>query len=177
MMDYDFTKQLEKSDTDSIQEHVSRYLQQAFPDVSAVNRASTVEDRSGVDYWVVVSQNKSIGVDVKVRDLDPIETGYGDDIALEIWSSIGYSVGWSLDSKKQTDYVLWFWTTTNRFFLVPFLMLCQVFRDNYDTWTGKYKRAVQNSGSWRSECVFVPRSEIVSALYDKYWDSVANESI
>lgn len=167
---YDFSGQLAKSDTEVVRAQVCEYLRKAFPNVTNVSRSFTGDDRTGVDYWVIVSQDKSISVDVKVRELDPIDCGYGDDVALEIWSVVGRSVGWTLDAGKKTDYVLWYWTTTGRFFMVPFLMLCKVFRDNYDAWTRRYKHATQDSGSWKSECVFVPREELVRAMYDAYWD-------
>jgi len=38
------------------------------------------------------------------------------------------------------------------------------FRRNLPMWKHAYKRDTQNSGTWRSECVFVPEARVWAAV-------------
>jgi hypothetical protein len=94
-----------------------------------------------------------------------LEATHGqDDLALETWSVIGQRVGWTRDTGKTTDYVLWFWQDTGRFFLASFPALCTVFASHWEQWWTQYRTRQQDSGGWRSECTFVPRDALVDAL-------------
>jgi hypothetical protein len=107
---------------------------------------------------------------VKIRRIDPIDIFDSDDLALETFSDIGRSVpGWSRDETKQTDYICWYFETTGRTVLMPFPMLCAVFMEKWQEWRETYRPRIQNSGRWRSECIFVPRSVI--------WEAITQNSI
>lgn len=105
----------------------------------------------------------ALSVDVKVRSKDYSLRGK-DDLALETWSVKGQKVGWTRDTAKRTDYILWFWQDTGRFFIVSFPALCRVFCHHWQKWLGKYEHETQDSGRWQSECVFVPRAVVRRAL-------------
>lgn len=41
----------------------------------------------------------------------------------------------------------------------------KAFKANKDGWAGLYQHATQSSGSWQSECLFVPRRIVWNAIY------------
>ena len=142
-----------------------------FPDAVKVERANVTDDKSGIDYWVTTQSGQRHGIDVKVRSKDYAQ-GYPpkDDIALEIWSKVDSKVGWTRDTNKRTDYILWIWLDTGRWTLVPFPMLCSVFSGHWEQWAKKYDAPIQNTrnsdgSQWQSQCVFVPRNVVWGAIY------------
>jgi len=119
------------------------------------------EDKIGIDYWVILQNKKRLAVDAKVREIDYLKK----DVALETWSIIeNKKVGWTLDSEKKTDYIIWFWKDTASWCLFPFQLLKKVFEDKKDEWRASYRHAIQksdeNSQEWHSECIFVPKEII-----------------
>jgi len=130
-----------------------------------VTRATTDDDRNGTDYWAHRDAGlRPLSIDLKARAVDPTEAWGEDDLALETWSAIGSHIGWTRDPSKATDYILWLWTPTRRFFLVPFPPLCEVFRRYGRGWRKAYGPQRQDSGTWKSECVFVPRAVVIEKL-------------
>jgi hypothetical protein len=145
-----------------------------IPGAVNVTPAAPANDKQGVDWWVELSTARHLAVDAKVRQDDwaashPAE----DDLALESWSVVENSIpGWTRDTAKRCDYVLWLWKDTGRFCLVPFPMLCRVFSLNWQQWRGRYKTRRQftprGGGGYHSECVFVPRKELWAEIYRQY---------
>ena len=166
---YDFQERLEFSHGMAPRADVEEILRENIPACIGVQKATEKDDRNGTDWWCIRRPPlRNLSVDVKVRDVDPIEKCWGDDLALETWSVINEKVGWTRDATKQTDFILWMFVPTGRWVLVPFPMLCKVFQDKWRLWSTLYKRDVQDSGSWKSECIFVPRRELWKALYIQY---------
>jgi hypothetical protein len=101
-----------------------------IPGAVAVRAADEAADRMGTDWWVDHVSGHSQSVDAKVREEDFARKGC-DDLALETLSVVERNkVGWTLDETKRTDYILWLWKDTQRWCLVPFPMLCQVFKEH-----------------------------------------------
>jgi len=156
---------------------VMEILLENIPGAIDATAANTRHDRQGTDWWVEVVGNEDrrrVSVDVKVRAEDFARHGK-DDLALETWSVLNESPGWTRDPRKRTDYILWVWMDTGRWCLVPFLMLCCVFTDKWQEWRGAYQRAVQKTlprgpgeNGWHSECVFVPRKVVWRSIYQRY---------
>jgi hypothetical protein len=140
-------------------------LRARIPGCISVERATEEDDRSGTDYWAHRARGlRPLSIDLKARSLDPIESFGVDDLALETWSVIGEKPGWTRDSQKATDYILWLWTPTRRFFLVPFPALCNVFQRYWEQWAATYPVHGQDSGCWQSQCVLVPRVVLIETL-------------
>lgn len=104
-----------------------------------VFRAHKINDKSGIDWWAEHSSGKMIAIDLKVNRVEwkpHIKSGDKRTcLPLETWSNVERkNVGWTLQPEKKTDYVLWTFQDTGRWCLVPFLMLCRVFRDKKDEW-------------------------------------------
>ena len=143
---------------------VETIVKNRFPGCSGVTRANVVNDKGGTDYWIHRLENKPLRVDLKIRSKD-----FGlDDLALETWSVMPNGrpgvAGWTRDAKKNSDFILWYWQDTRRFFLVNFPALCFVFDRYWQLWASRYRTEIQTSGSWQSQCVFVPRETIVKAI-------------
>jgi len=159
---YDFNEQLIWS-AGFLGEGIAAILQERIPGCYAVEQAGQQDDRNGTDYWAIRESLPPLSIDVKVRDVDWAKKGH-DDLALETWSAVDSKPGWTRNGAKRTDYILWFWQDTGRFFLCAFPALCAVFRKHWEEWSRQYRTAIQDSGSWKSECVFVPRDIVVAHL-------------
>ncbi len=159
---FSFDKQLAWSEG-FLDEGIAKILASRIPECYEAERADNDSDRQGTDYWAKRRNLPPLSVDVKVRSKDYSLRGK-DDLALETWSVKGQKVGWTRDTSKRTDYILWFWQDTGRFFIVSFPALCRVFCHHWQKWLGKYEHETQDSGRWQSECVFVPRDVVIRAL-------------
>ena len=168
MREFSFSEQLAFSEGNSGSMSIADVLLSAIPGALAAHRAHPANDRLGIDWFVEMPNGRLLAVDAKVRSEDYWATKGKDDLALEIWSVCGKKIGWTLDTSKATDYILWLWTTTGRWALFPFPMLCGVATANMPTWKARYGSCKQYSGAWTSECVFVPRKEVWSAIYKLY---------
>lgn len=172
--DYGFDERMAMSQGVATNADVRTILLAEIPGAVNVSQAASVNDRQGVDWWVEMSTARHLAVDAKVREQDWAATHPGDDdLALETWSVVEQQViGWTRDPSKRCDYVLWLWSDTGRFCLVPFPMLCRVFIENWQQWARRFKTARQHtprgSGGYHSECVFVPRRELWSAIYRRF---------
>lgn len=169
---YGFGDRLEMSQGVSENESISAIVKNNIPSALAVYQAHFANDRNGTDFWVECESGKFLSVDCKVREKDFIEVNGCDDLALESWSVVEKNkVGWTRDTSKQTDFVLWLWKDTGRWLLVPFQMLCKVFSDNWKEWRREFKTARQytpNHGGYHSECIFVPRALVWKRIYAMY---------
>ncbi len=148
---------------------VDGILMSAIAGAARVRQASPGEDRDGTDWWVDLVDGHSLSVDLKARAEDWSVRGE-DDLALETWSVVEKQApGWTLDLKKRTDYVLWWWQDTGRWCLVPFAMLRTVFFELAPEWRKRYRVCRQDTaGQWHSECIFVPRRVVWAAIYRRF---------
>lgn len=170
---FDFDEQMQMSEGVSDKKDPKDVLLLRFPHAINVTRASVSEDKSGTDYWITQPSGHKQSVDVKVRAVDCKRFG-NDDVALETWSVLEKKkIGWTRDSHKRTDYILWIWQDTGRWMLVPFPLLCAVFEKKWEAWSKKYKSPIQptvnkDGSHWHSQCVFVPRLLLWREMYDAF---------
>lgn len=160
-------------------EAVATIIKNRIPGCIEIERADLDNDRDGTDYFIYRHGNEALRLDLKLRDTDFALQGQ-DDLALETWSVIPDGttqgkVGWSRDETKNSDFILWYWQDTGRFFLVSFPALCSVFSRFWELWASRYKIARQQSESWQSECMYVPREIIIKALNN--WQSSKLENL
>jgi hypothetical protein len=172
---YRFGEQLEMSQGVSENKSIGTILLSNIPGALNTYPAHEANDRNGTDWWVEREMGRWLSVDCKVREEDwSIKRTPKDDLALETWSVVEQNIpGWTRDSKKQTDYVLWLWKDTGRWCLVPFVMLCAVFQENWMDWKKQYQTDRQyttrhNGASYHSECVFVPRRVVWATIYRRF---------
>lgn len=140
-----------------------RIVRDEFPACWLVTRTGLPDDKCGADFFLYFPDNRRLRVDAKIRESD-CQNFHRDDLALETWSVMGEKVGWTRDFTKQTDYILWYWRDTGRHVLLPFTPLCVAFRTHWRKWYAAYPHYRQDSGTWKSECVFVPREVVTTAM-------------
>jgi hypothetical protein len=141
-------------------------LMSKIPGSTGVRKADTADDKQGTDYFVDHIRGVPLSVDVKAREIDPIDTYQSDDLALETWSVMRTKRGWTWDAEKRTDYILWLFAPTKRYCLIPFHPLQVAFLKHAREWCKTYKRVTQPNIGYRSECVFVPRNVVWRAIYE-----------
>ncbi len=177
---YDFAERMVMSEGVQVNADIESILRGALLGVVGVRPATISEDRNGTDHWIDRVNERSLSVDVKARAQDFSVRGH-DDLALELWSVrpdllTSGKLGWTLDPRKQTDYILWIWHDTGRWCLVPFPLLSAAFKVHFDEWCG-YKHAIQNSGRWESECIYVPRRVVWRAIYQLFGGTPATGAV
>ncbi len=177
--DYSFQNKLIIATGIAANTEVGDILRENLPDVESIEKAQFQDDKMGVDYWVYRKALPPLGIDCKIRDIDPIQSENKDDLALETWSIVGRKIGWTADPQKRCDFILWFFRPTKRWVLLPFPMLQVVFIANKDRWYKEYKHSRQstNKGQWQSECIFVSRIAIWRAIYERFGGAVQAVSL
>jgi hypothetical protein len=168
---YGFQEQIDFSNGHSPDaDSVFPFLRDRIPNFRGVRRALKVNDHTGCDYYVERFGLYSLGIDLKLRDEDYSvkPPHFADDLALETFSVNEQKVGWTRDATKATDYVLWYWQDTGRFFIVPFPALCAVFTQHWEEWRKQFPVSRQTTREgrrcWKSECVFVPRRLVMNCI-------------
>lgn len=132
--------------------------------------------RLGIDYIARLRRGAEILIDGKARERGCSKYWRKGEpqLALETWSVIPVDglqgkAGWTLDETKVTDYTLHTFhpDDTCTVFLLPFQLLRMAFVRNYVAWRKHFKVAVQDSGRWKSQCVFVPAGVVLLAIQNE----------
>lgn len=174
--EYDFAEKLAFSRGVTEQTHPDT-IRTLLGDSCATVRGTCVDmDKKGVDFIATLRHGAEINIDIKAR-LKGCSRYWrnGIDLALEIWSVRPQNgrrgkIGWTLDESKITDYTLHVFdrTDTDQAFLLPFQLLRMAFCRRFHEWKTSFgkpnDRDVQSSGAWTSECVFVPVSDVLTAI-------------
>lgn len=148
-------------------------IKNLIPGCIEIKEACEELDKRGIDYIAKLRRGAEINIDLKTRDAGCSK--YWEEgepqIALELWSVVPKNggrgrAGWTLDEAKLTDYTFHTFdpSDSNEVFLLPFQLLRMAFRRNLDAWKQNFKRDVQSSGTWKSECVFVPAWCVLEAI-------------
>jgi hypothetical protein len=171
MNNFDFNERLSFSVTSNGRTFES-IIQETLPGIAMVEKTNAEQDKTGVDYVVTLRRGSRVFVDLKLRDKGCSRFWKsGEELALETWSVIpedgcAGKTGWTLDEAKATHYTMHAFhpEDSTQVFLLPFQLLRKAFRQNVKTWKTLYRTERQSSGSWKSECVFVPADIILSAI-------------
>lgn len=178
--EFDFMDQLAMSQGEAENASIAKILVENIPSAINATLADKKSDRQGVDWFVELISGRIVNVDCKVREKDfAAKNARCDDLALESFSVVEQSVvGWTRDTSKKTDYVLWLWVNTGRWSLVPFQMLCAVYAKNWERWRAEYKTSRQytprtGGAGYHSECTFVPRRAVWAEIYKEFSGQIA----
>jgi len=174
---YDFVDSFERSGGyNDIPKGVRDVISNVFPGSTTIKSTKDL-DRVGIDCIVQIG-SKQVTIDYKFREKDPLHFLRSvDDLMLEEWSVVpcdrwpNGKIGWTLDSNKKANYVLWVWTipdipTYRRWHMVPRSILRNVFAVNLDHWKRTYEIKRMNESNvrmgiaWQTQCVCVPRSVV-----------------
>jgi len=167
-MTFDFKERLAfskgmrgRTDTETIKSMIE--------DCISIELATQRQDRLGIDYIATLNSGQEIYIDAKARDAGCSQFWRSSmpELALEDWSVMPDrdhcgKVGWTLDTSKQTQLVLFTFdpVDTDRCYLISFQLLRIAFKRNKDRWLSEYKSAPQVNNGWISHCVFVPVREV-----------------
>lgn len=182
-MTYDFQERLSfsKGERQSTDQSTIKSLLDGCVTVATT---STELDRMGVDYIATLRKGAEVYVDAKTRERGCSRFWkLGEpELAIEIWSvypggkynTQKGKTGWTLDEAKVTDMVLYTFNPTDcgTAFLFPFQSLRIAARRMVKHWMQRFKVDIQDSGSWESQAVFVPASEVIAAIETTYSASV-----
>lgn len=161
--------QREKTDLDTIKVQLTGCV--------SVVKTDEHMDRTGIDYIATLRGGAEVLIDGKTRT--PGCSKYwrrGPELALEIWSvrpggkygtpTERRKTGWTLNEKSNVDMIFFSFDPkdTADVYLIGFQGLRMAFHQHFDMWKERYKRDVQDSGGWESECLFVPVSEVQDAI-------------
>jgi|SRR5579864_1728351 len=174
---FQFDEQLAMSHGHSASADIEKLLLEQIPGARNARPAAPENDRQGTDWWVEHVSGRHLSVDCKVRSEDwSVKSPPRDDLAIETWSVIEkQKPGWSRDQNKRSDYILWLWTDTGRWCLVPFHMLCAVTQEHWQRWISAYGANRQDTeGRYHSECVFVPRRELWVCIFRRFGGSAGH---
>ncbi len=108
-----------------------------------ITKSTLEQDKVGIDFW-----HDNFKVEYKVYHKDY------DNVCLELFSNMYDKPGWTLDYKKKTDYICFYWIDTERYLFLDYKKLRKLCRENYVEWRVRHKRIINNEG--RAECVIVP---------------------
>ena len=179
MREMDFGECLRRSKASEAQSDDADVIRLFFEgDAASVREASLSEDKQGIDYVATLSSGREVRIDAKRRyGCAQYWPGGVPEFTLEEWSSRPEAgeagrVGWALDAKKQTDYILFTWPEDecSQRHIVPFQMLRKAFETNLSTWRDDYKYNARQPNRWQgrrwlSSCVFVPAPVVWRAIY------------
>lgn len=173
---YDFKTKLQVSRTREATD--MEVLARIFPNATGIRPGTEVEDRSGADF-IVDMDGTLVRVDVKAREKG-CSRFWGRDkegdlipeIAIELMSVNGRIKGWALDWKKKTDFYLFtFDPDDHKFCYIVAANHIRLIAERYEkVLRQEFKTAIQDSGTWTSECVFLPIKSLdqaSSAVYKR----------
>jgi len=165
MLNYDFKKELERSKAEGKESAISA-MTHFFPGAHIEQNTDKTLDKAGCDYIAHYPNGGHYYIDHKMRT--PGCSHYwinGEpDVAPEIWSKVPEfgqegQLGWTLDRKKVTDWVVCTFDKrdTNACYCINYREYREFFwREKDNLIAAGYRVAKQNSGQWRSECIFIP---------------------
>ena len=171
---YHFFDQKRMSEGIGSEKDTESFILARFPNAIKVEKAKPSDDRKGTDWWITMQSGEVESLDIKVRKRDYSSNPLKDDLALEVWSVLNKKVGWTRDTSKRTNWIMWKWADTRRFLLEPFPWLCSVFVENWKAWCEKYDAPIQDTVDakgnllWQSQCVYVPRLVVLREIYNAF---------
>jgi hypothetical protein len=180
---HDFVERLRFSQQiDGDMEDFLNYLVEIIPGGTGWKRATEDEDKKGIDYWILRDHGlPQLAIDVKHREIDPIERFGSDDICIETTSiyvgpdkppwmdEYRKKVGWTLDPSRRTDLVIYTWPLPNgrrgrRFWVVYFPFLCYAALKHWRWWAISHGEKIVYNNGYKTLCIFVPRNEVEEVI-------------
>lgn len=175
-LNYDFNERLAFSlGQQQVSDHAT--IKAMLPGCVSVENSSQLLNIAGVDYVARLRKGAEVLIDAKTRSAGCGKFWRGEaELALELWSvrpggkfktpAARQKTGWTLCEAKKVDLILFKFDPgdTRQVYLVCFQLLRMAFRQNLAAWRQTCKLDVQCSGSWESECIFVPVSEVFKGM-------------
>lgn len=161
-MKHDFVAKYAYSDTAAIAERTRDIATRDLLAVS-VTRAEREDDLRGVDFWARLVDGRRVSIDVKLRGYD-----HGD-VFLEVVSRTEEGkVGWALNERYITDFVLFLWKT--RYLLVSYPQLRAALKNRLAGYVKRYGTSQATSKgrdgvTWHTDNVGIPTARFLADMY------------
>jgi hypothetical protein len=178
-MIHDFDSKLAYSQGERQQNDIDTLMELILGCVS-VEKTDTETDKTGIDYIATLRSGATIRIDAKTRERGCSRFWHnGPELAPEKWSvrpggkyAISRSqakAGWTLSEANDVDYIYCTFHDDDcrTCWLLPFQLYRMAFSKNLLMWACTYKSAIQDSGTWESECIFIPASVVTEAINDE----------
>ena len=179
---YNFDAQMRMSAGIGGEKDTGNFILSRFPNAVKIERAGQSDDRKGTDWWITMQSGEVESLDLKARKRDYAKNNPNkDDLALEVWSVLNKKIGWTRDTSKRTNWIMWKWADTGRYVLIPFPWLCSTFTEKWQAWCEAYEAPIQNTVSakgillWQSQCVYVPRLVVWREIYNTFGGAPARQ--
>ena len=144
----------------------------------SVAENKSIGNDNGIDYVATLRKGTEVFIDAKTREKGCSKYWKNNEpeLAIEKWSvmpggkfnldPLRAKAGWTIDESKATDMILYTFDPSDcsTAFLLPFQSLRMASRRMIGNWMNRFKVDVQTSGSWQSQAVFVPASEVILAI-------------
>lgn len=182
MISYSFRDKLEDSNNKMIEREIQA-VKIFFPNANRLEIVNdTVIDKLGCDVIAHYTNGNTWKIDrkMRVKGCSRFWKHGIPDLAPEIWSVVPEKwqkgiVGWTLDKTKITEWVVCTYhpEDTRECYCINFYEYRQFFIDNKDMLIKYgYRTAYQNSGGWRSQCLFIPIDIIRDAKIEYYMEEI-----
>jgi hypothetical protein len=180
-MTYDFQERLNFSQGARCESDAKTIISLLDGCVTVTATTATGND-NGIDYIATLRKGAEVFIDAKTREkgCSRYWKNGEPELAIEKWSVMPggkfstpdyrAKAGWTIDESKATDMVLYTFDANDcgTAFLFPFQSLRMAARRMMHHWTQRFKVDIQTSGSWQSQAVFVPASEVILAMESTY---------
>jgi hypothetical protein len=178
MINYGFTDKLEESNNNLIEREMNA-IKIFFPNAYKIETIKDVNtDRKGCDVIAHYTNGNKWLIErkMRVKGCSRFWKSGIPDLAPEIWSVVPEKgrdgvVGWTLDKSKITEWVVCTYhpKDTMKCFCINFYEYRDFFTSNKNKLIREgYRTAYQNSGGWKSECIFIPVDVIKCAGIEYY---------
>lgn len=165
-----FYDDLRASQTPAILKLVWQCVSDRFPDALAIIPAHQKNDRLGVDFWIEFQGGKMERLDAKIRKLDYSSRGDARTACLELLANCETGKpGWTVDAEKKTDWVLFLYRETGKYFFYRAGELRSIVTANLPHLRTIGKPALQRTatqaGCYTSETLFIDHRTLGKLLY------------
>jgi hypothetical protein len=167
----DFHADLAMSNHPAVVEGVIAAIKRCFPEALNVTQAHTENDRLGIDYWLEFPGGRMETLDAKIRKQDyslPVRGNGRDDrtACIELLSNVGTKKpGWTVDTAKRTDWILFFYIESGKGFLYNARQLRAAVIRYLPELRTTGKPGNQSTGGYQSESLFVSHRELSVCIY------------
>lgn len=176
---WDFYERINFSEGIDCSDNILKWIFNCIPNATRLIKSNINDDKQGTDFWIYRNNLRPLSIDLKNRDFCPIQEFGSDDACIETTSvykgANNYNwldenrkvIGWTLDTNKQTDYIVYTWPNENgnrRFWIVPFHFLCMASRKNWKEWAKKYGEKSAINKNYLTLAVYPPRRVITESM-------------
>lgn len=182
---YDFSERLQFSEGIGLTAEILDHILKHIPAANRISKATQQDDRNGTDYWIHREHDlPPISIDMKNRELDPIQRGWGDDVCIETTSvyegldikpyrdDLRKKPGWTVNEGKRTDLIVYTWPHAAdlfgaprlRYWILYFPFLCSASLKYWRQWSEQFGERSTPNRTYLTLNTYVPRSVVATAI-------------